>query len=152
MKVSPFKGKNLYWTIGFVGLLVIWMLWAVGCAKQEQFGDVVGSCPKDAANSIALANASMLNGKVIEIESDSDSMGMAISQNAYVVVVDDWKHVDVGQVIAFLDAEGDLIIHMVTIKKPEAVYTQGINNNYTDVGYVSRKNYVGTMIAQIYHQ
>jgi hypothetical protein len=150
-KASPFKGKNLIFTVVFIGLLVAWILFTPGCDQQRL--DNLHSClTQEEAAAVALANAAMVKGTVMEIESATDSMGQTISEHAFIVLVDAWKVVAVNQAIVFVDRDGDFVVHRVVEVTEAGVRTAGDRNNYTDRGLVTRGNYVGTVIVQVYHQ
>jgi hypothetical protein len=83
---------------------------------------------------------------------EHNSMGQAISRNAYVVRIVDWDGTDVNDMVSFeaiYPHDTHRVLHQVIIKDSDAMRTRGINNPLPD-SPVHVASYKNTVVGQLY--
>lgn len=104
---------------------------------------------REQAFHLAQRNAELVGGVFYPLSCSSDSMGWALSCNAYIVCSFEWDEVEPGMVIAARDGN-HIVLHMVVYRSGNNVKTAGINNSRIDPHWVNKNNYLGTMVVQVY--
>lgn len=134
-------------------VVVFVVLIFAGCSrKQITNGQEIHShMTREQAFHLAQRNAELVGGVFYPLSCSSDSMGWALSCNAYIVCSFEWDQVEPGMVIAARDGN-HIVLHMVVYRSGNNVKTAGVNNHRSDPHWVNKNNYLGTMVVQVYFQ
>ena len=135
------------------------MILLAGCADERtrQFNraEIESPLTERQARQYAHGLALQVGGYVIHVDGSSNSMGQAVSANAYIVMVNRFEDTQVNDVVHLWkwSANGrDEVLHQVSVKGAESLRTWGMNNAHPDINPVMRDQYKGTMVAQVYYR
>ena len=131
-------------------LPVMFALLLAGCGAQEDRLHAPATT-ENAANAAYIA-ARILPGKpVLPTYAIGMSYGDLTPINAQLILVSDWEHTALGQVVVYNDA-GPVMHQIVGGSKASGWIVKGMANIHADDVTVTESNYVATYYGYVLHQ
>lgn len=132
--------------------LLLFLLFLVGCGDNNIGNEEIQSpLTRHEAEIKARTIALQLEGHIGRVTGETMSMGDGVSHNSWLIFIKDWDNTRVGDVIIAWHGERKLI-HQVISRTSAAMRTKGTNNATADPDTVYEKDYLGTLIGQIYYR